>query len=118
MLTTAVVRDGEGEDEWFCPSCNIAQPFTFAIIDGNYIHKTDFLSTQGHPRIFRWRYGACMLDPARPFSHTNNRRYDAIPYIPRLTKQPKNAVTPLYNDENLIKLTDTKHVVLCTRCSR
>ncbi|KAJ5709792.1 hypothetical protein N7493_010083 [Penicillium malachiteum] len=106
------------EDEWFCPSCNVAHSFTFAIIDGNYIHKTDFSPPKDIQEYFVGVTERVCFDPARPFRHTNNRRYDAVPHIPRLTKQPKNAVTPLYNDENLIKLTDNKHVVLCTRCSR
>ncbi|KAJ6021132.1 hypothetical protein N7540_006636 [Penicillium herquei] len=106
------------EDEWFCPSCDSSHSFTFSIIDGNYLHKTEFSPPKDIQEFFIGVEEHVFFDPAQPLRTTNNRRYSDVPHIPRLTKQPKNAVTPFYNDENLIKLTENKHVVLCTKCSR
>ncbi|KAJ5760611.1 hypothetical protein N7520_007767, partial [Penicillium odoratum] len=107
------------DDEWFCPKCDTKHEFTFTILDGKVVPRNEFNPPTEIKEYFEGVGEAFQYDPDHPSDLNNQRYYQPVPHIPRLTKPAKpGTLTPAYNDPNLIKLMENGHVILCTKCGR
>ena len=99
--------------EWHCVSCVVRNCATEMIRRAHDETKSEFRPPTDIKDYFAG-VGERVQDDS---GHLGEQRYyETVPHLPRLTKAPKQAGVPAYNDPNLLRLMDNGQVILCTRC--
>ncbi|KAJ5122330.1 hypothetical protein N7526_009267 [Penicillium atrosanguineum] len=99
--------------EWHCVSCVVRNCATEMIRRAHDETKTEFRPPTDIKDYFAGVGERVQYDSG----HLGEQRYyETVPHLPRLTKAPKQAGVPAYNDPNLLRLMENGQVILCTRC--
>ncbi|KAJ5677962.1 uncharacterized protein N7477_003595 [Penicillium maclennaniae] len=99
--------------EWHCMSCVVRNCATEMIRRAHDETKTEFRPPTDIKDYFAGVGERVQYDSG----HLGEQRYyETVPHLPRLTKAPKQAGVPAYNDPNLLRLMENGQVILCTRC--
>lgn len=99
--------------EWHCASCVVRNCATEVIRRAHDVTKTEFRPPTDIKDYFAGVGERVQYDSG----HLGEQRYyESVPHLPRLTKAPKQAGVPAYNDPNLLRLMENGQVILCTRC--
>jgi hypothetical protein len=99
--------------EWHCPSCMVRNCATDLIRRSHDETKSEFRPPADIKDYFAGVGERVQYDSG----HLGEQRfYEEVPHLPRLTKAPKQAGVPAYNDPNLLRLMENGQIILCTRC--